>query len=164
MSWWRCVFFLQDSWPENVIQGELFVFVSSSSPPGKVLLRVLTISQNWPAIENQFLLPEMVSVVASPCDPHAGFTRTTRHVKRKQYGGHGANLQHRMSACSGWFSLLCRAFQLLCVHATKVGENYPVFWINRPSLSLRCFQEPFSHDFVDLWNAQPFTVCKWPHS
>ena len=107
----------------------------------------------------------MVSVVASPCDPRAGFTRTMRNVKCKQYDGRGANLQHRMSACSGWFSLLlCRAFKLLCVHATKVCKNYPVFWINRPSLSLRCFQEPFSHDFVDLWNAQPVTVCQWPHS
>ena len=144
-----------------------------------LILRALTISQNWPANGNRFLLPEMVSVVAGLRDPCVGFTRTTRTAKCKQYGGRGANLQHRMSAYSYRFSLprrrgfsfrrklwgyVCRAFKLLCVYATKVGENFPVFWINRPSLSLRCFQEPFSHDFIDLWNAQPFPVCKWPYS
>ena len=107
-------------------------------------LRVLTISQNW------FLLPEMVSVVAGLCDPCMGFTRTTRSAKCKQYGGHGENLQHRMSACSYRFSLprrrgssfrrkpwgyVCRAFKLLCVYATLSGWEFPGI-LNQPSLTI----------------------------
>ena len=68
-------------------------------------LRALTISQNWSANGNRFLLPEMVSVVTGLRDPCVDFTRTTRTAKCKQYGGRGANLQHRMSAYSYRFSL-----------------------------------------------------------